>query len=69
MTYKTYKKKRKEDTTDLDLLKAKLEMRHHIFQKIKKIYDADLALLEEAEKEYKTYVGETKEKKKNKTAK
>lgn len=66
MTYKTYKKKRKEDTTELDLIKAKLEMRHHIFQRIKKIYDNDLALLEEAEREYKTYIGE---KKKSKTTK
>ena len=50
--YTQYKTDQKD--WEFESAKAKLEMRKHIFARIKAIYDKDLALLEEAEREYNT---------------
>lgn len=44
----TKKEMRKQE---IELALAKVEMRKHIFERIKKVYVHDLALLEEAERE------------------
>ena len=48
--YTQYKTDQKD--WELEMIKQKVQMRRHIYARIKAIYDKDLALLEEAEEEY-----------------